>query len=116
MYWNILLDFKGGPNHVGNYCDAPIKANEAGDDYEKKLSFYYIGHFSRYIKEGARLIWTSCYTDRIKSVGFVNPDGERVVILLSESDVDTAVNVVEGESSAKLIVKAHSIQTLTYYA
>ena len=114
--WNLMVDFKGGPNHVGNYCDAPIKANEAGDDYEKKLSFYYIGHFSRYIKEGARLIWTSCYTDRIKSVGFVNPDGERVVILLSESDVDTAVNVAEGESSAKLIVKAHSIQTLTYYA
>ncbi|WP_035770639.1 glycoside hydrolase family 30 protein [Butyrivibrio sp. FCS006] len=113
--WNLMVDYKGGPNHVGNYCDAPIKANEAGDDYEKKLSYYYIGHFSRYVKEGARLIWTSCYTDRIKSVGFVNPDGERVVILLSESDVDTAVNVAEGESSAKLIVKAHSIQTLTYY-
>ena len=48
-------------------------------------------------------------------MGFVNPDGERVVILLSESDVDTAVAVAEGESSAKLVVKAHSIQTLTYY-
>ncbi|WP_022764792.1 glycoside hydrolase family 30 protein [Butyrivibrio sp. XPD2006] len=113
--WNLMVDYQGGPNHVGNYCDAPIKANEAGDDYEKKLSYYYIGHFSRYIKEGAKLIWTSCYTDRIKSVGFVNPDGERVLILLSESDVDTAVTVAEGESSAKLIVKAHSIQTLTYY-
>ena len=114
--WNLMVDYQGGPNHVGNYCDAPIKGNEAGDDYEKKLSYYYIGHFSRYIKEGAKLIWTSCYTDRIKTVGFVNPDGERVVILLSESDVDTAVTVSEGESSAKLIVKAHSIQTLTYYA
>lgn len=113
--WNLMVDYQGGPNHVGNYCDAPIKGNEAGDDYEKKLSYYYIGHFSRYIKEGAKLIWTSCYTDRIKTVGFVNPDGERVVILLSESDVDTAVTVSEGESSAKLIVKAHSIQTLTYY-
>ena len=113
--WNLMVDYEGGPNHVGNFCDAPIKANEAGDDYEKKLSYYYIGHFSRYIKEGARLIWTSCYTDRIGSVGFVNPDGERVVIMLSESDADTPVTVAEGDSSVKLTVKAHSIQTLTYY-
>jgi glucosylceramidase len=21
--WNILLDEEGGPNHVGNFCDAP---------------------------------------------------------------------------------------------
>src|SRR5699024_10606437 len=25
--WNILLDEKGGPNHVGNYCDAPFLYN-----------------------------------------------------------------------------------------
>ena len=24
--WNILLDEKGGPNHVGNFCFAPIIA------------------------------------------------------------------------------------------
>ena len=26
--WNIVLDMQGGPNHVGNYCDAPILADE----------------------------------------------------------------------------------------
>ncbi len=113
--WNLLVDYLGGPNHVKNYCDAPIKANEAGDDYEKKLSYYYIGHFSRYIKEGARLVWTSCYTDKAESVAFVNPDGERVVILLNESECDLPITVKEGESSVQLELKAHSIKTLTYY-
>lgn len=22
--WNLLLDEQGGPNHVGNFCDAPF--------------------------------------------------------------------------------------------
>ncbi len=22
--WNLILDRQGGPNHVGNYCDAPV--------------------------------------------------------------------------------------------
>ena len=26
--WNIVLDMQGGPNHVGNYCDAPILADK----------------------------------------------------------------------------------------
>ena len=113
--WNLMVDYLGGPNHVGNYCDAPIKANEAGDDYEKKLSYYYIGHFSRYIKEGARLVWSSCYTDKIHSIAFVNPDGERVIVLLNETEEDLPVTVREGESSVDLEIKSHSIQTLKYY-
>ncbi len=113
--WNLCVDYKGGPNHVGNFCDAPIKANEAGDDYEKKLSYYYIGHFSRYIKEGANLVWSSCYTDRIDSAAFVNPDGERVVILLNKTDDELPISVKEAASSVDLSLKPHSIQTLRYF-
>ena len=25
--WNILLDENGGPNHVGNFCFAPVHAD-----------------------------------------------------------------------------------------
>ncbi len=113
--WNLMVDYQGGPNHVGNYCDAPIKATEAGDDYEKKLSYYYIGHFSRYIREGARLVWSSCYTDKVQCASFVNPDGERVIVLLNESEEDVPITIKEGESSVMVEVKAHSIKTVRYY-
>lgn len=49
--WNIMLDEKGGPNHVNNYCDAPIMIDTQADKFEVKLSCDYIGHFSRYIKK-----------------------------------------------------------------
>ena len=112
--WNLIVDYQGGPNHVGNYCDAPIKALESGKEYEKKLSYYYIGHLSRYVKEGAFLIWSSSYTDKLDAAAFLNPDGERVVVALNKSGEEIPVNLREGDEAVKLDIKPHSIQTVTY--
>ncbi len=44
--WNLILDSQGGPNHVGNYCSAPIMADTATGTLHYQPSFYYLGHFS----------------------------------------------------------------------
>jgi O-glycosyl hydrolase len=49
--WNLLLDETGGPNHVGNFCDAPIMADTKNDIVEIHSSYYCIGHFSKYLKK-----------------------------------------------------------------
>ncbi len=51
--WNLVLDEQGGPNHVGNYCSAPIIADTqvcslAGVTFNP--SYYAIGHFARFIR------------------------------------------------------------------
>lgn len=112
--WNLIVDFEGGPNHVGNFCDAPIKALESGREYEKKLSYYYIGHLTRYIKEGANLIWSSSYTDKIDAAAFLNPDGERVVVVLNKTGEELPVELREGDESVRLTLAPHSIQTVLY--
>jgi glucosylceramidase len=43
--WNILLDERGGPNHVNNFCFAPVHADTKTGDLIYTNSFYYIGHF-----------------------------------------------------------------------
>ncbi len=110
--WNLIVDYLGGPNHVGNYCDAPIKALESGKEYEKKLSYYYIGHLTRYIKEGASLIWSSCYTDKLDSAAFLNPDGERVVVVMNKTGEEMPVSLREGDQEVGLTIAPHSIQTV----
>ncbi len=40
--WNILLDEIGGPNHVGNYCFAPIHADTKTGELTYLPSYYYI--------------------------------------------------------------------------
>ena len=48
--WNIVLDETGGPNHVGNFCDAPIIVDTKEKEVYYNSSFYYIAHFSKFIK------------------------------------------------------------------
>merc|ERR1711865_349766 len=51
--WNIVLDHTGGPNHVGNDCDAPILANTSSQELYIHPQYYYAGHFSKFIHPGA---------------------------------------------------------------
>ncbi|HCM14288.1 MAG TPA: glucosylceramidase, partial [Lachnospiraceae bacterium] len=91
--WNLLLDEKGGPNHVQNYCDAPIMADITKDQLEVKLSYDYIGHFSRYIKKGAKRIAFTKYTSELEMTAFKNPDGKIVLVLLNPTDHTMPVNI-----------------------
>lgn len=114
--WNLLLDNEGGPNHVGNFCAAPVMCNPKEDSYEKRLSYYYIGQFSRYIKKDARRIGTSRYTDGIEVTGFRNPDGERVVVLLNKTDREQEYTLREDGKGICGKLAPHSIQTICYQA
>lgn len=112
--WNLLLDEKGGPNHVGNYCDAPIMCDGNGG-IKKHLTYYYIGQFSRYIKPGAVQIMTSSYTEDLESVAFLNPDGEKVVILLNRKAHNLNVTLRDCGYGHELCIRAHTIVTVCYY-
>lgn len=111
--WNVLLDEQGGPNHVGNFCAAPMMCDGKGG-LEKRLSYYYIGHFSRYIKPGAKQIMTTCYTDGVEVVAFVNPDGERVIVILNKRDSDFELSIRENAKGTTCIAGAHSIMTVRF--
>lgn len=82
--WNICLDELGGPNYVGNYCEAPIIYDSLTGKLEYKLSYYYIGHCSKYILPGAQWIGTTKYRDDISLVAFQNPNEEIAVVILND--------------------------------
>lgn len=111
--WNLLLDAQGGPNHVGNYCAAPVMCDGKGG-IEKRLSYYYIGHFSRYIKAGAKQVMTTCYTDRLETLAFANPDGERVIVILNKGEEDLPLYLRENGEGISLTAGAHSIKTILF--
>lgn len=91
--WNLILDHKGGPNHKRNYCNAPIMLNQDKTGYVKNLTYYYIGHFSKYIKSGARRIGFSKFTDKIEVNAFQNVDHSIVVVLLNRNDFNQEFNL-----------------------
>lgn len=111
--WNLLLSAEGGPNHVGNFCAAPIMCDGKGG-IEKRLSYYYIGQFSRYIRRGARQVMNTCYSEALETVAFVNPDGSRVVVILNRGEKDMPVYLCEDGQGTALQVESHTIKTVVY--
>ena len=112
--WNLVLNAQGGPNHVGNFCDAPIMYDKDNDQLDIKLSFHYIGHLSRFVKKGAKRILVSRYTDQVDAVGFVNPDGEKVVVLMNRTENDLKMQVCEEKNVCDITLTAHTVITLCW--
>lgn len=92
--WNLVLDNKGGPNHKSNFCNSPIMINEKCSNYIKNLSFYYIGHFSKFIKTGAKQIAYSKYSSDIEVVAFKNLDNSTAIILLNRNNFNKEYNLI----------------------
>jgi glucosylceramidase len=109
--WNILLDEKGGPNHVNNLCDAPIMVNTADGSYEEKLSFHYIRHFSHYIDRDAKRIALTKYTDKLEMTALKNPDGTLVLIVLNKQGEDMPLSLRIQGLNTEFTVPAASIVT-----
>ena len=84
--WNLILDETGGPNHVGNLCSAPILADTKNDKVLFQNSYYYIGHFARFVKPGAERILCSTTRDNIEATAFRNPDGTVAVVVLNRTE------------------------------
>src|SRR5678815_5508338 len=112
--WNILLDEKGGPNHVGNFCFAPVHANTKTGELTYLSSYYYIGHFSKFIKPGAKRIASSPSRSQLLSTAFLNPDGKAAVVVMNPSDKPASYWLWVSGDAAEVNSPAHSIQTLVF--
>ncbi|HVU23775.1 MAG TPA: glycoside hydrolase family 30 protein [Opitutus sp.] len=111
MDWNIALDERGGPNHVGNFCDAPVIVDTRTHEVRYGPSFYYIGQFSRYVQPGAHRIASAGGPAGLESVAFVNPDGMLVAVVLNASDQPASFTLAAGGDALACTIPAHAIQT-----
>ncbi|MNJ50828.1 O-Glycosyl hydrolase family 30 [compost metagenome] len=106
-----MLDETGGPNHVNNLCDAPIIADTVTDTLHYNSSYYYIGHFSKYIAPGAVRIGLKSQTEDVLSTAFANPDGTLVVVIMNESGERCSLTLGMGSEVLEVKLEPHSIIT-----
>ena len=110
--WNVLLDEQGGPNHVKNFCFAPIHADTKTGELTYTNSYYYIGHFSKFVKPGAKRIASSPSRSQLLSTAFANSDGKLSVVVMNKSDKAVKYFLWINGQAAEVSSPAHSIQTL----
>lgn len=113
--WNVLLDEKGGPNHVNNFCYAPIHGDTTTGRLTYMNSYYYLGHFSKFIRPGARRIITSSTLDQLLTTAFVNPDGSIAVVVMNGGDEVQKFSFYVDGTAAATEAPGHSIMTLVLH-
>lgn len=107
--WNLVLDNKGGPNHKLNYCNAPIMINSSKTDYIKNLTYYYIGHFSKFIMPGSKRIAFSKYTSDIEVTAFKNPDNSIAIILMNRNNFNKEYTICLNDVTFHDNLDSHAI-------
>ena len=112
--WNILLDETGGPNHVGNFCFAPVHADSKTGQLNYTNSFYYIGHFSKFIRPGAKRIVSSSSRGQLLTTAFLNTDGKIAVVVMNQSGEKISYRLCISGKAAETTSLPHSIQTLVF--
>lgn len=110
--WNLILNEEGGPNYVGNFCEAPITIDRNTDKVYYNMSYYYIGHFSKYIKPGAkRILCRNECLEGIYTVAYLNPNGQIVLVVQSELEESHELALEIDAKGVNVRIPAHSITT-----
>ncbi len=128
--WNLMLDENGGPFHdrtaqvtltegvaadiTAGGCYAPILFDSKTKRFRLTPTYYYIGHLSKYVARGARRIGYSKYTDRLQVAAFLNPNGERIVVVENSSELPLPVVIRHEGVCTELPTKPHSVMTLIF--
>lgn len=112
--WNMVLNENGGPNHVGNFCNAPVMVDTEKKVFTLENSYYCMGHFSKFIRPGAKRVLSTKYCSQLETCAFLNTDNTVAVVVLNRSDERLEINLRSRGEIAGLISLPHSIMTLVY--
>ncbi|HWZ22235.1 MAG TPA: glycoside hydrolase family 30 protein, partial [Cytophagaceae bacterium] len=113
-FWNVLLDETGGPNHVGNFCFSPIHADTRKGELIYTPTFYYIGHFSKFIRPNAKRISTVSTKSHLITTSFLNEDGKMATVVMNQSAETIKYKLYIGSKAVEETILPHAIQTLVY--
>ncbi|HSG98046.1 MAG TPA: glycoside hydrolase family 30 protein [Woeseiaceae bacterium] len=115
--WNIVLDRHGGPNHVGNFCGAPIMIDtDSGEVYYTPV-YYVLAQLSRTIRPGDTAVQTgrrlgNLEEDDLHASAAVNNDGLLSVQLLNTTKQPISVSLQIGSQFAEVEMPANAVQTV----
>ena len=107
--WNLLLDERGGPNWVKNYCLAPFLFDTRDRELKPHLISQYFEHFARAVQPGSVRIAATRYSEDVEVTAWRQPDGTLAGVLLNRARENCPVCVRLDGLEAELLLYPRSI-------
>lgn len=121
--WNIVLDRRGGPNHVANFCAAPVMVDLATAEAYVTPLYYVMAHFSRYLDPGDQVVTVNARNARsggrdLLVAAAIDPAGHHLKLFVFNPgpkprsfQVQVQVQVQVGGSWGRTSIPGNALQT-----
>jgi glucosylceramidase len=121
IYWNMILDQDGGPwltspehsDPDNNHQHPVVIINRNTKEVTYTGLYYYLAHFSKFVKPGAYRINCTGGSEQLNFAGFRNTDGSIVLNVINNGD-DTTCKISWNKKMTIQKLKAHSITTVRW--
>ena len=115
--WNIALDLSGGPNWQDNRADSPIIVNASADEFYKQPMYYAMGHFSKFVVPGSKMIKVINTYPGLDLLAFLRPDNSIALMVGNYEDIVEELTIYDPKVFGYIIreVPPKSFMTLVWY-
>jgi len=83
LEWNLANDPNFGPHTLGGCTECLGAMTIAGSEIKRNVSYYIIGQVAPFVPRGATRVEAKSVNPQIQSIGFVRPDGKKVLLALN---------------------------------
>lgn len=115
VFWNLILDETNGPRHAGGLNGSSIvNADLRSGTITYNPPHYVFGHFSRFIKQGAKRIPCTSNNDGFIATAFLNPDGKIAVEILNLDNNEQMGQMWFEEKVIRFTCPANGLMTILF--
>jgi glucosylceramidase len=115
MFWNFALDTTRGPRHAGGLGGTNIvDYNAKTDEITFNPQHYVFGHFSRFIKKGAKRLPCTSSSDDLIATAFINPDGKIATVIYNLSATEKMYQLWIDKKALKGVIPPNGIITIVF--
>jgi glucosylceramidase len=117
MMWNLALDQNYGPQNNGcGDCRGVVTIGNPGGQIGKNEEFYSIGHFSKFVRPGAKRISSTQPQglSNVDLVAFQNPDGSKALVVCNYGNDSKTFGVKQGIKWFSYTIDAKSVATIVW--
>lgn len=112
--WNLYLDQQGGPNHVQNFCSAPVMCDVNTKEILCNPSQKALALIGQAARPGSTQIASSAWHPDMETVAFALPDGGASLILLNRGQQKLPVKAVWRGKLAECELPPETLTAITF--
>lgn len=115
LKWNLILDENNGP-HMGGCtnCRGVVTIDTVSRKITHNEEYYSLGHFSKFVKTGARRIYSSPQENNINNIAFINKNGIIVVVVVNNNKIEKNIVLVWNNQNFQISIPRESVTTITW--